>query len=128
NDRCVFSIKGGWQERYRFLVEIDPVRRSKIAASLFGYLRTDKIKLESAQDSGFADVYWIETETGNYVAEGFCSKNSDTYGVIIANGSAKPRIHPATFDGSLNGMVRQADGALKTNLVLLTPENWERIK
>lgn len=41
----------------------------------------------------------------------------DVYGEIIRKGSAKPRIHPATEDGTLNG-----------KLVLLTPENWERIK
>lgn len=42
---------------------------------------------------------------------------ADTYGVIIDRGSAKPRIYPATVDGTLTGQ-----------LVLLAPENWERIK
>lgn len=42
---------------------------------------------------------------------------ADTLGVIIDRGIAKPRIYPATLDGTLNGQ-----------LVLLTPENWERIK
>jgi phage terminase large subunit-like protein len=42
---------------------------------------------------------------------------ADTYGVILERGSAKPRIYPATVDGTLHGQ-----------LVLLTPENWERIK
>lgn len=41
----------------------------------------------------------------------------DTYGVILERGSAKPRIYPATIDGTLNGQ-----------LVLLTASNWERIK
>ncbi len=42
---------------------------------------------------------------------------ADTYGVILERGSAKPRVYPATRDGTLNG-----------ELVLLTPANWERIK
>ena len=37
--------------------------------------------------------------------------------MILERGTAKARIHPATEDGTMNG-----------ELVLLTPENWERIK
>ena len=42
---------------------------------------------------------------------------ADVYGAILEKGSAKPRIHPATEDGTLNG-----------RLVLLTPADWERRK
>lgn len=42
---------------------------------------------------------------------------ADTYGGIIKKGSAIPRIYAATEDGTLIG-----------RLVLLTPENWARIK
>jgi hypothetical protein len=42
---------------------------------------------------------------------------ADVYGEILQKESAKPRIHPATDDGTLNG-----------RLVLLTPEDWERRK
>lgn len=42
---------------------------------------------------------------------------ADTYGVIMERGAAKARIHAATRDQTLNG-----------ELVLLTPENWEKIK
>jgi phage terminase large subunit-like protein len=42
---------------------------------------------------------------------------ADTYGVIIERGSVKPRIYPATDDGTLNG-----------NPVFLSEENWIRIK
>jgi hypothetical protein len=42
---------------------------------------------------------------------------ADTYGVIIDRGSARPRIYPATEDGSLTGKP-----------VLLTQENWDKIK
>ena len=42
---------------------------------------------------------------------------ADVYGQTMERKSAKPRIHPATEDGTLNGQ-----------LVLLDPKNWERIK
>ena len=42
---------------------------------------------------------------------------ADVYGQTLERKSAKPRIHPATEDGTLNGQ-----------LVLLDPKNWERIK
>jgi hypothetical protein len=42
---------------------------------------------------------------------------ADVYGVILEKGSAKPRIHPATEDGTLSGRP-----------VLLTPEDWGRRK
>ena len=42
---------------------------------------------------------------------------ADTYGAILDKKAAKPRINPATEDGTLNGRP-----------ILLTPENWARIK
>jgi hypothetical protein len=41
----------------------------------------------------------------------------DTYGIILARGVLKPRIHPATDDGTLGGTP-----------VLLAPARWEEIK
>jgi hypothetical protein len=41
----------------------------------------------------------------------------DTYGIILERGVLKPRIHPATDDGTLNGMP-----------VLLARARWEEIK
>ncbi len=103
SDRCCFNIMGGWRERYRFLTEIGPRRTARIIETLFTQLHTRKRKLETVEDAGLADVYWLETETGNYVAEGFCSKNSDTYHWIMKRGTATPRIYPATHDGKVEG-------------------------
>jgi hypothetical protein len=101
----VIYVGGGWRDRYRFLVEIAPTRRKAIEASLLGHLRTEQLALVSDDDVGFADVHWIQTETENYVAEGFCSKNSlyDSYSEIIKRGAAKPRIFPATHNGRFDG-------------------------
>lgn len=103
NDRCNFSISGGWRERYRFLAEVAPKRTDKLIASLYGQLHTQKRRLEKVEDAGQSDVFWLETETGNYIAEGFCSKNSDTYSEIMKRGAAIPRIYPATDDGTPDG-------------------------
>jgi len=89
-DRCVFRVGGGWQGRYKFLREIAPFRFSRIAASLFAQLFTEEEKLVKMEPAGSQDVYWFQCETGNYIAEGYCSKNSDSYGTIIDSEEEKP--------------------------------------
>jgi hypothetical protein len=117
SDRCVFQICGGWRERYRFLMQIAPHRNTALTATLFGQLKTEKINLRSIESAGSQDVFWLETETGNYVAEGFCSKNSyaDSYEAMMKRGAVKLRIYPATHDGTLGGKP-----------VLLSQTEWER--
>ena len=123
NDRCAvrhnFFINGGWRERYRFLAEIQPERRDRMIETLYAQLQTQEHRVEQKEDIGNWDVYWIETETGNYIAEGFCSSNSygDTYGVILKRGALKPRIYPATDDGTFDGKP-----------VLLTQAAWDQKK
>jgi LAGLIDADG-like domain len=119
NKRCAFMINGGWSERYRFLAEVSPVRREKLSDTLYGQLMTDRQKLLSVEPAGVRDVHWLETETGNYVIEGFCSSNSfaDTYAEIIKRGAAIPRVYPATDDGTPDGKP-----------VLFTQKDWENKK
>ena len=83
NDRCIFKINGGWKERYRFITEIAPFRQEKIVATLFAHLETADDELLSIAPEENQDVYWFQSETGNYVADGCCSKNSDLYGLFI---------------------------------------------
>lgn len=104
--RCVFKIAGGWTERYRFLAEIAPYRTVKVAASLFAALSTDEDKLVSVEDAGLQQVYWFQTETGNYFAEGCASKNSDYYCEAVDKHASDPDWNivvrpPYREDGSL---------------------------
>jgi DNA-directed RNA polymerase subunit N (RpoN/RPB10) len=46
---------------------------------------------------------------------------ADAYGAMIDAGSAKPRIYPATYDGTLATWRTLKDGSVVSNLVLLTP-------
>jgi len=117
--RCTFNITGGWRERYRFIAEIAPVRRDKIAATLLGQLTTEKLTLESIEPAGEENVYWLETETGNYIAAGIASSNSyaDTYGDLILRNVLKVRLYPATDNGKLDG-----------EPVMLSHEDWEKAK
>lgn len=105
HDRCVFNINGGWRERYRFLAQIKPTKIRKLAPTLFAQMQTEKRSLRVAENAGHQDVYWLETETGNYVANGFCSKNSfqDTYQTMMDMGAVIPRIYPATDTGYRDG-------------------------
>lgn len=117
--RCCFHINGGWRERYRFLATVAPSRRERIAETLYGQMMTSRVTVSCEEDAGYADVFWLQTETGNYIAEGFCSSNSfgDTYGQLMDNNVVKPRLFPATEDGTLDGKP-----------VLLTQEAWDEKK
>lgn len=104
-DRCVIHVTGGWRERYRFMAQVAPARNQKLAESLFAQLMTKPLKLTAIEPAGFEDVHWLETETGNYVVEGFCSSNSfaDTYQSILERGILKARVYAATDDGTKTG-------------------------
>lgn len=77
HDRCNFTLNGGWRGRYKFLALIDPERKKKIIEGLYANLQTSEDKLVAVEPAGAEDVYFFGTETGNYIAEGLCSKNSD---------------------------------------------------
>lgn len=75
-----YYIKGGRQEAYRFLAQCQPFRRHKIVNAIMKYSSRDfgkgnRVELREQEDLGPGLVYNIMTETGNYIAEGFCSKN-----------------------------------------------------
>jgi phage terminase large subunit-like protein len=83
NNKHEFKIRGGWKSRYKFLAEIQPIRSTRITASLFGQNVTEKDQLVSIEPFGEELTYCFETETHNYIADGCCSHNCDYYGLKI---------------------------------------------
>lgn len=51
----------------------------------------------------------------------------DTYGQLLKNEVVKPRIWPATKDGTLDGTKKDRNGNEVSNLWLLTPERWKDV-
>lgn len=82
----VYTILGGKNEYVRLINWTRPVRRTrvqvdkKILTSRFG--TPDRIV--SIEDDGAERVYCLSTETGNYVADGYLSHNSDTEFTYVA--------------------------------------------
>ncbi len=75
-----YYIKGGRQEKIRFLNICQPARGYKIVDALYKYGTRDfgkslRDKLISKKLVGVKDVYNIQTETGNYIANGYATKN-----------------------------------------------------
>lgn len=72
-----FYLRGGRQELFRFLALCDPAKRMQVADSMFKSKFGNKTrkKITSIEAHQRQTVYNIETETGNYIANGFCSKN-----------------------------------------------------
>jgi hypothetical protein len=72
-----FYLKGGRSERIRFLRWCQPLKSEKVLSTLMG---TKPIKetvgVISAEYLGRHPTYWIATTSGNYIAYGFASKNS----------------------------------------------------
>jgi predicted phage terminase large subunit-like protein len=74
-----FFIKGGFKEKIRFLQWCKPYRYQKITSNLINNGRrfTSPDKITSVVEGTEPElVYALETTTGNYIAWGYASKNS----------------------------------------------------
>lgn len=75
-----FCITGGRQETMRFLSLCRPAKSKRIIHNLFtqgtrNFGKGARDKITKVIPVGRLNVYNIQTETGNYVANGYCSKN-----------------------------------------------------
>jgi predicted phage terminase large subunit-like protein len=76
-----FYLRGGRQEKIRFLNLCRPARSQKIIDFLFeqgtrDFGKSNADKVVSIKELPERKVYNIETETGNYIAWGYATKNS----------------------------------------------------
>jgi hypothetical protein len=74
-----YYLTGGKETKRRFILWCDPVKKQGIYDSIFGNggsLETrEKDKIINIEPHLTQDVYNIQTETGNYIAYGYFSKN-----------------------------------------------------
>lgn len=85
-----FWIRGGRQARFNFLKWCRPAKSAAIIRSFYqhdGRMAWPRREmLVSQRPVGFATVYNIQTVSGNYVAEGFASKNCQQLLNPVADG------------------------------------------
>tara|TARA_Y100000310_G_scaffold344025_1_gene454604 strand:- start:8116 stop:10383 length:2268 start_codon:yes stop_codon:yes gene_type:complete len=74
---CIqFNLLNGRKGRYRFLALCCPHAAHKIIPSLYCHQFGTRVKVISRELLGTQKVFALETETGNYIAEGYASANS----------------------------------------------------
>jgi predicted phage terminase large subunit-like protein len=88
----MYYLRGGRSEKLRFLTICKPVRGYKIVYDLFKYGSKDiglsaRDKLVGIEELGEAKVYSIQTETGNYIADGYAVKNCQMLQNPVADSS-----------------------------------------
>jgi len=77
-DTHAYYIRGGLQERIRFVNECMPVKKFNIIRTMFVRGRKfvkERDEIISITPDGREKVYALTTETGNYIVWGYCSKN-----------------------------------------------------
>lgn len=73
-----FWINGGIRGKRRFLLECEPVKGYEIENSILKHGSSfvkEKDKVVSIEPDGFEEVFALQTETENYIAWGYLSKN-----------------------------------------------------
>jgi len=73
-----YWVNGGIEGKRRFILESNPARKHTIEKSMFKHGSSfvkEKDKVISIKPDGREKVYALQTETGNYIAHGYGSKN-----------------------------------------------------
>jgi len=75
----LFLINGGRHERHRILLNARPAKRAALIESMYcrigGKAKSESDRVTGWTELGEQDVFNIQTETGNYIANGYASKN-----------------------------------------------------
>jgi predicted phage terminase large subunit-like protein len=77
-----FTLNGGRQTKFDILRYANPAKAEQIRKTMWskhGRIGARKDKVVSIEDGGFEMVYGLTTGTGNYVAWGYASQNSNQY-------------------------------------------------
>jgi len=81
SDTTLFQLHGGYRNVFRFMRMCNPARRQEIINKLLPHTARfcKRDNVSSVKMIGRRKVYWLTTETGNYVVWGYASKNSAQY-------------------------------------------------
>jgi hypothetical protein len=121
-------LTGGRQGYLDFLLRIRPVKRRKLTAKIVGSSRFGKRdQIEAVADDGFGEVISMTTETGNYVAWGYASRNCDTELVTLAKArkqwafahdSHVEHLHPFWKKGEMDDVYRKGQHTSRADSLL----------
>lgn len=130
----LFLINGGRHERHRILLNAKPAKSKPIIDSLYCHIGgkscAEADKVVSWTELGEQEVFNIQTTTGNYVANGFASKNCQMLQNPIAGSEQemkpewlrKYEIRPQTLNiyilGDYAGS-RKSTGSSSTALIVI---------
>lgn len=129
----IFRYRGGRAENFRFLQMCNPVKRNRIAKTMYGSrigYQGSRDKLVNIRYVGEGLVYSLTTGTGNYIAEGCISKNCQQLQNPIAGSEQemKPEwirtyeVRPYTLNVYILGDYagsRKSTGSSKTAIVAI---------
>jgi DNA polymerase elongation subunit (family B) len=91
-----YAIRGGKQGRLNFLTWCRPAKGDRIAESMrHAFFSNFETRIVAVEPDGKGEVIGLTTETGNYVAWGYASKNCGSYAHYKgkeAVGTSKPEI------------------------------------
>ena len=77
---CIIVFGTSWEDRRRFLLWCNPVKKDSILESLYiSRFCKEEDDVDFFEVVGKEEVFWLQTETGNYISQGYASKNSMLY-------------------------------------------------
>jgi hypothetical protein len=74
-----YCITGGWTSRLKFLSSCRPIRAPRLLDMVSKTIHSTPDRIEDVSFDGWGEVCSLQTETGNYVAWGYLSKNCYYY-------------------------------------------------
>lgn len=76
---CTIVFGTRWEDRRKFLLWCKPAKRDNIISSLYTARFCKEDDVDFFEFNKAEEVFWLQTESGNYINQGYASKNSMLY-------------------------------------------------